>query len=465
MILDTFYLLFKSDSAQATKDVGELDKKVDSLRQTGKKQSEQQQKDTKESTRQHKEFNESLKDTGYQYTKIAESLAQVGVATLSAGSILKSVFATGEINSNLDTQSKLLGKSALELKAYGAAAEAAGGSSQGFQADIEAQFHRFAALGLNTPSIKEILDKERAVLKQAGDDPNRRDQAFQNLGINDPGHKLLDIMPDDEYAKTIDKFQKLSDQAEKGAAIAKEYHDSWQEVSSAIDNVVTAMGSDLFPILAPVNRELAEFFNLFKDDGEGAAGVLAAIALGLGAITKGIAGAIFASKAAAVAEVAAPAAAGGLATLGGYGTAAAATGAGLAIPAAIVAGGAALAYGAYKLSSNYGYGKNATPSDPLAEKKKALGIPSSYGAEMDEQLRLGQIARTKRDLDSVSNMPVGVSNIAVGGGSSKNISVKTGDIHVHSAAADASGIASDTASELERHINLAISNMDDGVKY
>ncbi len=450
MILDTFYLLFKSDSAQATKDVGELDKKVDALRQTGKKQSEQQQKDAKESTRQHKEFNESLKDTGYQYTKIAESLAQVGAATISAGGILKSVFATGEINSNLDTQSKLLGKSALELKAYGAAAESLGGNSGEFAADIEAQFHRFAALGLNTPSIKKILDADRAYIKTQ---PNK-DQAFQDLQITSTGRKLLDLLPDEEYAATIDKFTKLSDQVEKGAVVAKEYHESWQEVSSAIDNVATAIGTSLFPVLAPVNHELAEFFNMFKNDGEGAAGVLAAIVVSIAAITKGLVGAAFAARTVAAVEVATP-----VATV-----AAGAGAAGLAIPTAIVAGGAALAYGAYKLSSAHGFNAPSNQyqaPDALAEKKKALGIPASYGSIMDEQLRLGQINRAKQSLDFVNQTPVGASNIAVGGGKSTN--VKIGDIHIHSAATDAKGIAGDVSNELERHINMAISNMDDGV--
>ncbi len=473
MILDTFYLLFKSDSAQAVKDVGELDKKVDTLRQTGKKQSEQQQKDAKESTKQHKEFNDSLKETGYQYTKIAESLAQATVAAVSFGSIAKGIFGTASSNSTLQVQSKLIGQSAVELRGFGEAAKAAGGDAESVTGYIQGLFERFSDVGLGSrvPAISKVFAQIREQLAIAGDDLGQREKVFQNFNVP-AGLKPLLSESKEDYERDIALQLKLAEVTERAAATSREFEKAWAQTGSALTSIFSEVGDDVLPLFTSMNEEIQEFFGLFKDHEHYAEAFLLAMAGAAAVLTKSLIGlatsflGVGTAAAAAETAVVAPAGAASVAAYlsGGGGAAAGVTAAGLAIPAAIVAGGAGLAYGAYKLSSNYGYGKNAKRSDPMADKKSALGIPT-YPPEIEEQLKLGQIARAKRDLDFAGQSQAGVSNITVGGGGGRSISVKTGDIHVHSAASDATGIARDTATELEKQINMAISNMDDGVKY
>jgi hypothetical protein len=487
MILDTFYLLFKANSEQAVKDVDALDKKVDNLRQTGKKQSEQQQKDTKETTKQHKDLNDILKDTGYHYTKIGEGLAQVAISALSVGAVLKGIFQTSDINSNIAVQSTLIGKSATELKAYGAAAKAAGGDSAAFQAEIGAQFQRFASLGLDTPSIEAVLRKERAYLKQAGTDPARREQAFQNLNISETGHKLLTILSDEEFEKQIALTKKLSDNMEEGAKTAREFSQSWSGVETALEGVFTALGNNLLPILTVLNKATVEILNHFKNTNLLQANPATNLGYTLYEIAKAKLGggaqpksgslsrrdqdlAFWQSQGYTKEQAAAWVAAsqresnGNPNAIGDNGQARglfqwhpdrqAAILKGTGIDVRTASYDEQLKAAAWEAEQR-GDAARIKATHNAAE---AAAIHTQY-FERPADITGESIRRGQSALNIAQSMPVSQS------GGSKTISVKIGDVHVHSAAADATGIATDTASEMERQINIAINNMDDGVKY
>lgn len=533
-IFSTFYLLFKTDSGQAAKDVAELDKKVDNLRQTGKKQGEQQQKDTKESTKQLKDYNESLKETGSQYVKIAEGVAQATAATISFGSIAKGIFGTAGINSNLEVQSKLLGQSAVDIKAYGAAVQAAGGSSSGFGAHIQELFERFSALGLNLPKIDDVLQKYRDILKQTNGNPAQQELAFQRLNIQDPGLKSLLLESDEDYKRDIQLQKQLAQNTQEGAVVAREFSKEWAVTGAALDSVFTTIGQDVLPVFITINKDLQDFFGYLKDN-------------------KGLAELVFGGAATGVTLLSGVIISSLIPALG---TLAAVSSVALA-PLAIIGGAAGIGTALYKYSSTHGFNSPTRAqlgNSPLSRREQDLafwqsqgysreqasawvaaaqaesgGNPNAIGdggqarglfqwhpdrqaailrgtgidvttASYDDQLKAaaweaeqrGDAARIKSAktaaeaaaihtqyferptdvtgesirrgqyaLDIAQNTPFS----SVSGGSNKSISVKTGDIHVYSQASDATGIAKDTASELEKQINLAIANMDDGVKY
>ena len=79
-ILDTFYLLFKSDAGNVKTDMAAMEKQIDALREKGKKRSEQENKDLKELIARQKELTDSVKDSQKETDKFVNSIADATAA-------------------------------------------------------------------------------------------------------------------------------------------------------------------------------------------------------------------------------------------------------------------------------------------------------------------------------------------------------------------------------------------------
>lgn len=340
MILDTFYMLFKSDTSQAAKGVADLEKKIAGLTKLGEYRTDKETKNLKEAQKQYKELNQQLKETENQYTKVAESLVQATTGAITFGSIIKGIFSTGSLNSNLQVQSKLIGQTTTDLKAYGAAAKAAGGSSEDAAGYIQGLFERFSAIGLGSrvPKAGQIFDKIRQQLKLAGSDLGQREGVFQRFNVPQ-GLKPLLSLSDEEYAKSIALNQKLADNTAAGAEEARKYSESWANVQSSLSGVFTTIGTDLFPAFETVNKELVDFFDYLKDNKGIAELTFTGAAIAVTAFSGALVGTLV------------PA----LATLGTVAATALA-------PLAIITGGVALGKAAYNYSSTHGF--NASKGAP-----------------------------------------------------------------------------------------------------
>lgn len=521
MIIDSFYLLFKSNADDLIK---------------GNKAVE---KSTKELGENLKNTAEEASKIGQQYVKMVEGATQALTALVSFRAIAGGIFNAANTNSNLAVQSKLIGQSVVDIKAYGAAVEAAGGSAEGFSSHLDGLFKQFSEMGLKLPAAGMILEKYRQQLKQAGGDVAQQEMIFQRLGISDVGLKSLLLMSDEEFEKSTMQQKELALNTEKGASIAREYAKEWTNTTTALNSVFTSIGTDVLPIFTSFNKMLQEFFGYLKDHERLAEGVFAGAATGVTLLS----GAIISKLIPALAGVSA-AAAPYLAVIT----------AGVAIPNLAIAGGEALghqinkwrgvgdsngvihrgAQGNQSLVGNdlafwmsKGYSREQSAAwlaaaqaesgnnpravgdggramglfqwhpDRRAAIKAATGIDvatASHSEQLEaaawEAENRGDAARIKsatsassaaaihtqffeRPFDiagesvkrgqlamSIANStPVG----AVGGGAGKTISVKTGDINVHTAATDASGIASDLSRELSTQLSMAIANLDDGV--
>lgn len=420
MIVDAFYLLFKSDSKDAVKDIAELEKKVDSLKQKGKGRSEQENKDYKEYQKQLKERNKDLKEEQQAYDRLTDSLARYAASYFSLNAIKSSFLNTVQSNAALQNQADLLGQNSAELKAYGAAAKAAGGSAEALYGYQQSLFERFADLGLNTPEIGNVFTKIREQLKLAGNNPTQREKVFQNFGVPQELKTLLSL-GDEDYNRAIAQAHALTSNIAEAGKVSKEFAAIWAGYDQTIDDINTKLSSKLLPL-----------FKSFYDFAVATGRLRASDNFFFPSQSSYDGSSSEAKEKARIFKLS-------------HGDS--------AHPRTNVTD-------AFK--KNVSGDESQNQSDPLAAQKKAFGIPT-YDPIIEEQLHLGQINRAKQNLDSISQTPIGVSNVTVGSSGARSISVKTGDIHVHSAATDASGIASDVSSQLERHINMAISNMDDGV--
>ncbi len=480
MILDTFYLLFRSDSKEAQKGVDELDKKVGSLTDKGKKRSEQENKDLKERVKQNKELNENLKETGNQYDNLTTKVAQVAAGYFSITSLAKGFLNTVNNNAALQNQADLLGKNSAELKAYGAAAKASGGSAEGVYGYAQSLFERFSSVGLKTPAISEVFSKIRAQLKQAGSDPSQREYVFQQFGVPQDLKTLLSL-PDKEFDATIAKSQELTASIAEAGKVSKEFASIWANYEQTADDIATQLSSKLLPVVKSLYDSSVSNGRWWNNILSGKPGNFGDVPANNGTSSPGASKRLGSQREKDLAfwmaqgytkEQAAAWVAASERESGGN-------------PNAI--GDNGKAHGLFqwhqprRAAIFKGTGidiNNASREDQLkaaaweAEQRGDAGLikgaKTADGAAalhtrfferpadiVGESMRRGQLALSI----------AGDSAAGGAGGGGKNISVKVGDVNIHTSATDSQGIASDISNNLAAQIHIAISNTDDGVKY
>ena len=458
MILDEFVLLFKSDAKQASADVAELSKKIELLKAKGKDRDTEENKQLAEYTKQLKEQSEVLKINDQQYQKLAESAAGYVTAAVSGASIIKSVFGSAETNAQLALTAKTYGLQTKELNALAIANEQAGGSQDEFIASQVKLVQLNSQLGgAKTDSPDAIITRLRAQL-------NGLDQATKLFKINQWGLPPLPILiaTDERYAKVLKSGQALSSSIDDQTAAATEFRQEWVEIKEGVDKVVGSMTIGLLPLMRELNKLLLPILNALGDSPGGS--VLAGVT-GAGAAT-------FLGK--KLVKTILPKAVGA-----GAGAAEGVAGLGLAATAAVggtFLGSLGLLFGLKSAIDEKTHGANALRYGKSNENKSASSdiiSRSSEPLENSPYLLQQHDLRHKGDLSSLLQSNQSALALASGldltpgsyqNSNSRTVNVKVGDININSNATDTSGIASDISTQLERHINAAISNMDDGVQ-
>lgn len=243
MILDTFYLLFKSNSTDLIKGNKEVEKST-------------------------KQLGESLKDTGngaeklgQQYVKIVESATQALTALISVRAIAGGIFKSANINSELQIQSQLIGQNIIDLKAYGNAVEAFGGTAEGFRSDIQRMFEAASAQGLKITSISDLFDRFRKTLKSFNGDVQQQELFFQKIGISSSGTKEALLSSDEKFKGIIGDQRDINANLKEGGEIAREYAKSLSLVKSSMDALSTTVGNFQLPTITSINHQLKDFID------------------------------------------------------------------------------------------------------------------------------------------------------------------------------------------------------------
>src|SRR4051794_19835053 len=172
-VLDTFYLLFKNDAKQTQADIAALEKQIESLKDKGKKRSEQESKDLKEAVTRHKELARGLKETtdqqerlGQSFVKTIESAASAGTALFAFGAIKNGVKNVTDFNSALRVTAGILSQNGSALASFAAAAEHAGGTQEGALGAYQSLFQYYSSRGLKTADPSQLLGALRKDLAQ-----------------------------------------------------------------------------------------------------------------------------------------------------------------------------------------------------------------------------------------------------------------------------------------------------------
>ncbi len=499
-VLDTFYLIFKTDAKGASNDVKNLDRQISELAAKGKQRSEAESKQLQELRKQRQEVTRDLKDerkaveeTGGAYAKMFESLAVAGGAYLSFAALKSGVLNAADFNRQISIQSQIMGVNTREMKAYAYAVEQAGGTVGGFQSALQAAFGAASSAGLPLPGVDTLMRRYHAAIR--GMSPSGKANYLAQLGVSDPGLVRLLESSDEEFERRIRQGKEHAEVTRQQAKAADEFAESWSRATQSIDQMFSVVSGDVLPAVTKVLDKFSDLAPILKEskvETYGAFGALSGILAGkgVGSVVRWLGGkasdpssadARGGHKAAMdfwisrgyTREQAAVIVANEQAESGGD-------------PRAVGDGGTSFGLFQWhdparrdRILKNTGIDvKTASAEDQrkaAAWELEATGIgPRLRDASGIDQAsaiftrdfenpadwRGQSVRRARMALDIAGSAPFNASS---SGGSTA--SVKIDQINVHTQATDAAGISAAIGQELNSHLRSAMSNIDDGVAY
>lgn len=287
----TFYLMFKSNSAEAVKGNKEVEKSAMAAGEATKKTNE-----------------ESVK-LGKAFTNAIEDATRALAAYVSYQSIKSGILNAQEFNRELGIQTRLWGQNSSQVAGYGAAVKAAGGSVQEIVGWYDAIYKQNAAIGAPTKPLGKLLDQIHNQVK--GLSPEQAQFIFDKYGISGVGTRALLSQSDGDYQKSIRSGLELANNTQKASAAAEQFGKSWDNLSSALLKFWGTVDEVILPVLSKFFDALTEMFNYLGDHKEAATAFFGALVAGAVAFTAAVPSIVagFSAMAAGALAAAAPVAA------------------------------------------------------------------------------------------------------------------------------------------------------------
>lgn len=316
-ILDTFYVLYKSNASDVVKGNKEIDKSA------------------KETERSLKGANEQSDKLGQSFVKAVESVASLAGAYAGFNFVKNGVMAQVDYNKQLTITSKLLGQNAEVWKQIAQRSAEAGGTREGALGNLQ-------SLSQLAYERNQVFDPEAYMARirnriKGAVTIQGKNRILDAAGFTDQGLRAQAMMSDAEFAANKASGAKvtLSAEAQKNALDANRAKEA---LSGAGGNLFQQIGNSLIPKIDTLIGKISDFLDYVSGSKGGSA------ALGAGAVVgSGLVGGWSALK--ALSFLGRAAGLGGAAATGGSGLAATGVGA-----AALGAGGAA-GYGLTSLLS------------------------------------------------------------------------------------------------------------------
>jgi hypothetical protein len=322
-ILDTLYLIYKSNADDVIKGNKALDKS------------------TKETERSLKNTRDTTQEVGTNFVKMAESAAKA-IGALSGFEILKSgVQSSIDLNTNLKLNAENLKMTAQQLRVAQEAAKQFGGTAEEGRSDAL----KMAEANYLVGSAERDPQKMMANLRNRVSGMNDRQKYFflKSLGLSTAGIRQAGIVQNDEFAAG---WKTAADIANGTDAAADKAYDTNKLAQAAKSEQDSFFNRLLVAISTPLDKFLAGLGSIL-----GATGPVTGSAVVVGGST--LAGLGLLKTAKSIAKGLGIAGAGATAASAAEGTvalgAAGALGTGLAIGAGVVG----IGYGAYKLYDSY----------------------------------------------------------------------------------------------------------------
>jgi hypothetical protein len=323
-ILNTFYILFKSNADDVIK---------------GNKAIE---KSTKETERNLKNTNEEAKKLGENFVKSMDALATAAGAVAGFNILKNGINQAATFNAQLKIMGDLTQQNVQTLKTMGQAAANAGGSAEGALADIQGLTNMANASGKPLGPVNDYFQAVRNKLR--GRSLNEQQRALSMIGINDPGLRRLlspGITSDQDYEGRMGRAEKISPVSQSSVDNA---FNKIESDSVFRGSVATFFTRSFDKVSGLYQKSVNKMSEMILGSSESTGGIVAGNAAVLGGATAGAFGLWKSIKA--------------LVGLGGR--------AGAAIPGAaapVAVGGAAL--GAGGLAGYYGLGLFSKPIENM----------------------------------------------------------------------------------------------------
>lgn len=351
-ILNTFFILFKSNAEDVIK---------------GNKAIE---KSTKDVEKNLKNSTEEATRLGSAYVKMMENAAGATGALAGLNIIKNSIDSAAQYNAQLVVMGQLTSQNEQKLKAMAIAAQAVGGSKLGALSDFQTRSNVAASMGVPLGPIEQDMDKVREKLRTVP--VSQRQKFLEAFGYNDPGNQRLlrpDITSDADYASMRAKWNNLSrlSPEDRQAALSKLEKDT--EVEAAADTFGTNAGNTFIDtVINRISDIKTSILNAFSQGDTGAitaaGGLAAGGAIGGWAALKGL-GALLGGGA-------------GAGAVGGAAGGGAAAGAGAAVVAEVASVNAMLGMGATGAAGGAAAGVGVLSGAAVGAGALAAGFGASY---------------------------------------------------------------------------------------
>lgn len=271
MILDSFYLLFKTDASGASGDIKKLDDQISSLAAKGKKRSEQEDKELKELRKQRALTLQDLKDQQTQLDKIGQSFGDLAINALGALAAFASfngakngILDAQKFNAHIATQSKVLEQNADDLRAYAAVYASFGGNADAFIKKQEDAAHSVIKNGIIYKNVAGYYNELRNQIKGLTHDQQLL--FFSKLDNTDIIEQAM--LMDDAYEKNIKTHRELAVATHDDYEEAVKFMHASEDAGTAFTTAYTRLGTDILPKISYGLNLLNEHFkDLEKEQG------------------------------------------------------------------------------------------------------------------------------------------------------------------------------------------------------
>ena len=265
-ILDTFSILFTSNAGALRKELSDTEKAYENL----KKKIDQ----TADEKKKMAELEASVKTLRGELEKYDTAKGKLGSSLLTLGAEAISGYAAWEglkagfqnaqsLNLELDKISKLTGQNAEEVLLWDRALKQVGGSAGDFSSFFVNYSKRLQATGLDTKNIIPNLKQWNHEL--AGLDEKSARLRFQSISMANGGlpdflFPLLRMSPE-KLNNLLEEQKKFIANTKEGEEAARRLSDAWSNAGNAILAVFTKVLNWISPALTNIGNEVAALFS------------------------------------------------------------------------------------------------------------------------------------------------------------------------------------------------------------
>lgn len=261
MNLETLYILFKAETGDLKKGLGEAQKEITKLQDSIKR------------------TDQATKGIGSAFLKTTESAVNFLAASTAAVYTLSHFKTALDFGVQLSQTSKILGVNTADLNAWGNAVELAGGDAKQFQNTLSSLAAKWGASPNNVLKALPLYGNLFSRLS-----PSRAQQVGAQLGL-DQGTILLLQQGRREIEDVIKRQKELGVVTDQDAEQFRHYRESVTEANQASQVFFNHLAVDAIPLLIKLEKLSTTAFQYADKHREAFGGLGAAITAGLGAFT------------------------------------------------------------------------------------------------------------------------------------------------------------------------------------